>query len=151
MSKKGAGEVVSTLILFIAVVSITASIVLVFRNFATQTTDSFKVQGDIVNNQLKTYITIPDAYYNSTTKDLYIYVKNIGETNLLTNYFDIYIDKFYVTNFSVKNPVNLSENLTLLQPQQTAVIVRNINLTTGTHSVKVVTQYGSYAEAYFNN
>ncbi len=150
MNKKGFGEVVSTLILFIAVITISTSLVVAFNQYVSKTQSSLKVQNDIISNKLKTSVSITNIVYNSTTTTLYIYAKNIGETKLLTSKFDMYVDNVFTQNFSVVYPDNLSKSKGLLLPLETALFVKVINLTPGTHEVELVSEYGTRSYDYFN-
>ncbi|MCA9459799.1 MAG: hypothetical protein KC550_04595, partial [Nanoarchaeota archaeon] len=107
-------------------------------------------QSDVVNNKLKTIISISNVYYNSSSNISYIYIKNLGETKLRPQNFDLFIDEAFYTDFNVSYASNLSQSLTLLNPQETAVIIKNIDLVPGSHDVLVVSEYSSSAEDSFN-
>ncbi len=141
-SKKGFGDAASTLIMFIAVISVTTGLVLAFQAYIADTKQSMSVQRDVLNNQLKTVISITNVYYNDTSDRVYVYVKNIGETKLYTEDFDYFVDDEYQENFEVYSAGNLSLELKLLNIQQTAVFITNKTLNSGTHDVKMVSGYG---------
>lgn len=149
-NKKAFGDAASTLILFIAVVMVTTGVIILFKNFVSETQGSFSVQSDVVNNKLKTIISISNVYYNSSSNISYIYIKNLGETKLRPQNFDLFIDEAFYTDFNVSYASNLSQSLTLLNPQETAVIIKNIDLVPGSHDVLVVSEYSSSAEDSFN-
>lgn len=149
-SKKGFGEVASTLIMFIAVIAVTVGVVASFQNFVVDTQDSFKDRQDLTNDKLKTSIAITHVYYNSTSNQLFTYVKNIGEISLETQYFDVYLDSEFETAFNVLQPSNFTQELDLLPIQNTGVIILNTTLQPGTHKIKVVTNSGVFGEESFN-
>jgi archaellum component FlaG (FlaF/FlaG flagellin family) len=149
-NKKGFGDAVSTLILFIAVISVSVGLVIAFQNYVVKTQSSFKSQNDRTVNQLKSEISITNIYYNSSSNTSYIYVKNIGEIKLIPTEFDLFVDGAFTKNFSVFYADNLSKSITLFQPGETLAIVYNKYLSPGTHKIRVVTEYSTYDEDFFN-
>ncbi|MCA9496072.1 MAG: hypothetical protein KC589_03955 [Nanoarchaeota archaeon] len=149
-NKKGFGDAASSLILFIAVIIVTTAVIILFKNFVSETQGSFAVQSDVVNNKLKTIISVSNVYYNSSSNLTYVYVKNLGETKLRPLNFDLFIDEAFQSGFSVKYASNLSKDLTLLNPQETCVLIQDRYLTPGSHELLVVTEYSSSAEDSFN-
>ncbi len=150
-SKKGSGEAVSTLIMFIAVVSITTGLVIAFFNYTQNTQHSFDMQNKLTNNKLKTSITVTNVHYDELSLSLRVYVKNIGQTNLDTSKFDVFFNNEFIGNFSALNPVNLSEDLRLLIPYQTVTLVFNQTPDLGTNQIKVLTEYGVGDQVSFNH
>ncbi len=151
-TKKGFGSVASTLIMFIAIMIVSTALVIAIKNYASTTQDSIYYQNKITSNKLRTAIDISNVFYNSTTTTTYIYVKNIGETKLATEQFDVFIDNVYITNYSTYYASNLSKPMTILGSGQTGVFVKTKALSVGTHEVKVVSEFGGPgANEYFNN
>ncbi len=140
--KKAFGEVVSTLIMFIAVVSVTMGLVIVFQNYVIDTQDSLNTQNKLTSNKLKTSISIINTYFNSSSNISYYYVKNIGETKLTTKLMNLFVDTGFETNYSIVYADNLSKNISLFYPQETMVIINEKYLAGGSHIVKVITEYG---------
>ncbi len=151
LKKKAFGGVVSTLIMFIAIVGVSTGMVIAFQNYIMDTQSAMKVQNDASVNKLKAIISITNIYYNSSTNDTYIYVKNIGEVDLYATRMDLFIDGKFTNNYTSVYADNLTKELVLLKPQDTTAIIHNEYLPSGTHTIRVVTQYSSYAEDSFNN
>jgi archaellum component FlaG (FlaF/FlaG flagellin family) len=151
INKKGFGDAASALILFIAVLSVSIALVIAFQHYISQAQDSFKTQSDFTVNKLKSGVAITNVYYNSTENNTYIFVRNTGEIDLLTKSFDVYLDNFYMANYSAVDPSDYNKNITLLNSGDTVTFVVNKYLANGTHKVKVVDQYTTYDETYFNN
>ena len=149
-NKKAAGDAVSTLIMFIAVISITTGLVIAFFNYVQSAESSFSSKSELASNKLKTAISISNIYYNSTSNDLNIYIKNIGETKISTGLLDLYINDGYQDGFDVVYASNLSQNITVVMLQETFVVVKNITLGSGTHEVKIDTEYGVGISDSFN-
>ena len=150
--KKAFGDAISTLIMFIAVISVTIGVAIAFKNYAVDTQDSISAQNSIVSNQLRTAISITNVVYNSTTNITYVYMKNIGETKLPTEDFDFFLDEAYISPYNVTYADNLSNNATLAIPGESIVFFVKRYLAPGTHEAKLVSGYGSPGDSdYFNN
>lgn len=149
-SKKGFGGVVSTLIMFIAIVGLSTGVVISFQQYIGETQNSMNVQNDISSNKLKTMLSISSIDYNSTSQELYLYIKNIGETTLRPERFDLFINDDFTLNFTSAQPSDFTINKTLLMPQETVVIIKQIPLSSGSNKVKVVSEYGVGEENSFN-
>lgn len=149
-NKKGFGSIISSLIMFIAIISVSTVVVISFKNQVFQTNDAINQQNDFINQKIKTNIAVSNIYYNSSSEKVYIYVKNLGETDLHTKLFDLYIDKQYLSNFSKKEANNPSLDLKTLSPQKTMLLIVDKKLNPGSHSLTLVTQYANREKAYFN-
>lgn len=150
-SKKAFGDAVSTLIMFIAVISVTTGVVIVFKNYVVDTQDSFSTQSELTSNKLRTAISINNIYYNSSDNKTFIYVKNIGETKLATKLFDIFINDRYEEDYNITYANNFTRLLDISEPGDTFVVINSGYLTSGSHEVKVVTEYGVGDTDSFNN
>ncbi len=150
-SKKAFGSVVSTLIMFIAIVGVTTGVVVSFENYVSKAQSSFNSQNDLASNKLKTALSIINTNYNATSNILYVYIKNIGESKLRPQNFDVFLDDSYIVNFNVTQASDLSSITTLLDIQDTGVVQIPTTLSPGTHEIKVVTEFGVGAEESFNS
>ena len=149
-NKKAFGDVVSALIMFIAVVGVSTGLVISFKSYVDDTQSSLKVQNDISSTKLKTSFTITNIYFNASSNELNVYVKNIGKTKLYTSTIDLFLDDLFVSGFTTLYANNFSEAMTVFQPQDTMVIQYTSPLASGTHEVRVVSEYGNNAEDSFN-
>lgn len=149
--KKGFGSVVSTLIMFIAIVGVTTGIVISFENYVSETQSSFSSQNELASNKLKTSLTIINTNYNSSSNILYVYIKNIGESKLRPQNFDVFLNDAYIANYTVTDASDLFTLVTLLELQDAAAIQIPTILPSGTHEIKVVSEYGVGDEESFNS
>ncbi|MCA9486216.1 hypothetical protein H6501_01035 [Candidatus Woesearchaeota archaeon] len=149
-NKKGFGGVASTLILFIAVVGVSTGLVVALKNYVFQTQDSFSYQNELTNNKIRTSLSITHVYYNTTSNLTYVYVKNVGGTKLQPTEFDFFVDGAYYKDFNATEPDDFNTNLSLLMPSQTVALIKELNLTSGTHKIKVVSEFGVGDEDLFN-
>ncbi len=150
-SRKGFGSVVSTLIMFIAIVGVTTGLVIAFENYVGETQRSFSTQNELASNKLKTSLSITNEFYNSTGNELIVYVKNIGETKLRPQNFDVFLNDQYIVTYDVVYASNFSSNMTLMNMQDTAAIIIPITLGSGTNDIKIVSEYGVGDEEQFNS
>ncbi len=150
--KRAAADAVSALIMFIAVIGITAVLIVAIQNYALETRSSMDVQNEVLNNQLRTAIQITNIYYNVSSETIYVYLKNIGDTKLVTDKFDFFLDDEFIYNYSVKYASNLSKNMSILITQNTAVFTKQKTISSGSHKVKLVSGFGGNGDIdYFNN
>lgn len=149
-NKKGFGSIVSSLIMFIAIISVSTVVVISFKNQVFQTNDAINQQNDFITQKIKTTISISNVFYNSTSNQVFIYVKNLGETSLHTKLFDLFLDEEYTSNFLVKKAEDLTTDVEILTPQQTLVIIANKTLNTGSHSLTLVSEFGNREKENFN-
>ena len=150
-NKKGFGEVASTLIMFIAVIGITAAVVVAMSGYVSDTGDAVEVQHDLMNNQLRTALDIGSVYYQDG--ELGVYVKNVGSTRLDVEDFSIFMsENFYMgSDFDVVSASGGGE-VDLLQPGETVLFKKNTSLEERTYEVRVVSGFGGQgAKFYFNN
>lgn len=146
--KKAFGDVVSTLIMFIAIISVTTGLVIAFQNYFVKTQSSLKFKQDLSEKKLRTKVDISHVFYNKSSYDLEIYLKNIGSVEVLTSNFEIFLNQKFSNNLSVFLAEN-NEEILVLQPKKTAKIVYNKKLNLGSHTVKIVTENGESANEYF--
>lgn len=149
-NKKAFGDVVSTLIMFIAIVGLSTGIVVAFQQYVSQTQDSMRVQNDVTSNKLKTILSITNVNYNSTSDQLFVYVRNIGQTVLEGENFDLFLNDVFIDNFLYTEPTNFTLQKNILQPQETIVFIINQTLNPGSSKIRVVSQYGVGEDLSFN-
>jgi archaellum component FlaG (FlaF/FlaG flagellin family) len=149
-NKKAFGSVVSTLIMFIAIVGVTTGMVIAFQNYISKTQSSFSSQNELTSNKLKTALSITNEYYNATSTNLTVFVKNIGETQLPIKNFDVFVNNDYKTTYSVVYASNTSKTMIVMNPQDTAQFIIPVSLSAGTHEVKIISGYGVGDDDTFN-
>ena len=87
-----ASSVITTLIMFIAVLGIASGLIVAIKNYADETEAVFADKGNKYNQYLQTDINIDTLYFDNTTNTTYIYVRNVGRTIMKIDEVDIYID-----------------------------------------------------------
>ncbi len=149
-NKKAFGDAVSGLILFIAVIGLSTSLVIFFSNYVNSTQDSLKVQNDFTQNKLKTSISISNIHYNSSSEQIFVYLKNVGENKLYTEYLNLYINGRFYSNFTLVKADDLLTEIRVLDRQETITFIQNISLSPGTHEIKIVSEFGIYDKDSIN-
>ncbi|USN46015.1 MAG: hypothetical protein H6502_02665 [Candidatus Woesearchaeota archaeon] len=151
----GFGNVVSTMILFIAVLTLATSAAIVFKNIFDETSSAMQIQSDSLTNKLKTDVTILDATYNNVTDVLSLSIRNTGKTVVKPGFTDVFVDGGYVPRNDSNRTITLESStdvsdVGLWNPNEVVTIVVDKNLETGTHTVSVAAQYGATAETTFS-
>ena len=147
MNKKSA-EAVSSLIIFIVVISITLSVALFFQNYMVETEDSLDKKKTITNGKIKTDLTFVSIDYEN--QELSIYIKNTGDMDIEMGYLDAILNGEYVQNLEVFNAKDLNVQIDFLQIQEVALIKIPITLSSQTHTLKLISEYGNIFEEKFN-
>ena len=150
-NKKAFGGAASTLILFIAIITVSTGLVIAFQNFAQDTNSALKKQNDLTVNRIKTSLDITHIYYDTGLQTLYIYVKNIGSTDLMSKNFDVFVDNYFSHNLTAFLAENKSVQISQLKSQETIMFkLEDVVIEEGTHSVKVISEFGVGDEEDFN-
>ncbi len=149
-----ASGIISTMIMFVAIISLTVGAVSVFKNVIDDTSTSMKIQGDAVSNSIKTDLTIESVVYSNVTDITTIGVRNSGRTKLDIDLIDMYLDGIYIprdilnrtiaieSSTDVRNP-GIWDNDEIVQIQIFKV------LQDGDHVLAISTQYSYYVEDVF--
>lgn len=147
-SSKGAGDAISTLILFIAVISISVGIVIAFQQFVTQTQVGLENQQDILSSKLNTQYIISNVIYDSSLNITTLYIKNTGNTQLDVNSLSFFIADEYITSAIIVN-ANTGGTIRIFNPQDTILVNASLNLPLGTYEVRVISEFGNIVEDTF--
>jgi len=128
------------MIFFVAAVLISASMVGIFVKSISSVSDSIDSRSDRIYNEFRTEILIINDPNNIPNNPLKIYVKNIGESTLDQNLLTVLVDGEPKSNltFNMTNDEEFMETNSVLE-----IIVNGTNLTTGDHSLKVITDNGA--------
>ena len=149
-SKKGAGDAISALILFIAVLGVSLGVVVAFQQLVVKTQDTLSDQQEFTQNSLRTQLIISNIFYDVNTNEVDIYVRNIGKTTLASSYFTFFIDGEYGVNLTPSFATNQGVPITVLHPQETMYVEFPIVLSVGSHELTVVSEYGNVVKETFN-
>ena len=146
--KKAVGDVISSLILFISIISITTIVVVFFQNYMADTQDSLNKKKETTTGRLDTDISFININYENDETE--IYIKNIGDIEIETAYLEIFLDDEYITSFDVLEPTNKANNIDIIDIQEVALIKISKTLSSKTHSVSISSKYGNVFEEDFN-
>jgi archaellum component FlaG (FlaF/FlaG flagellin family) len=134
--------------MFIAVVTIAASLVFVFNQQISESAGSVSVRQEYLSNQLRTAVEIESVKYDEVSDQGFAYVRNVGDTRIYPNRTMVYVDSErlqYDVNlsFSIEEDTD-TKNKGILDPEEIFKITFNRTLTTGsTHELSIVTQYNA--------
>ncbi len=99
-------------------------------------------------NQVSTVIKIVEGDANIDQNLLWVYVQNLGETSLDVNSTDVFVNGKFVgsCNSTDVTCVDTSGNYVLSPDEIMEVDINYPSLVAGSYRVRVVTQYGVYAD-----
>jgi len=144
----GASVVMTHVILFIAVLSITSGLLLVIKNYADETEGTFNQKADEYQNIIRTNIKIEVIHYNNETNTTWLYIRNIGQTTLDPDAIDVYIDGVRFPRDIGNRTIEVSadteqRNIGLWDPKEQVLIkaARTLN-DTMSHEAIITTPYG---------
>lgn len=141
----GFGSLAVQIVMFVTVLTIAVGIVILINVNIQETSQALTLQKDRLSDQLRTDITITSLSYNTTTDVLTAYVENTGKTKVRMNTTDLYVNGLRVqyTNrtIAVENDTDLGSPL-IWDPSEIISIVSTQTLTSGIHTVRVVTDNG---------
>ena len=144
---KGFSVAMSHIIFFIAtliaVALAVAAISVALKGLSYAMTTKTKISA----NQISTYIKIVDGDANQDTNTLWVYVKNLGETTLDVNKMDVFVNGEYIASCNEGNVLCKDESGDYdLSPDELMEVNITTPLSPGSYRVRVVTEYGVYAD-----
>lgn len=107
-NKKGAENVIASLILFIAVMALATTTTVVFKNYLDRSGAAVNEQQQKSVDIMKTSFNIAIATYNDATTTTY--VKNTGSTRFDPQDIDIYIDGIRVPRNSGNRSIQVTSD-----------------------------------------
>ena len=151
----GFSSITSTLIMFIAVMSLATGLVVVMKQSVDETSSSLSVRTDILKNTLQTELEISTISYNNITEVTTVNVQNIGKTRLKPELVDIYIAGVFTPRNTSNRTITVTDstdtkNPGLWDPHEVIEIQVFKNMTKETHTVVVTSQYGAREEDSFS-
>ena len=148
-TKKGFGGVASTLIMFIAIIGVTTGMVMSFQNYFIETKTVLDSQQKQTNQKLKTFISITNVYYDDSSDNLRVYVKNTGSIQVDTRFVDFFVDEKFESNLTIYE-AGTTDVLDTLLVADTFYVDYPVTLVAGSHNVRVVTELGVGNNVDFN-
>jgi len=87
-----ASTAITQLIMFIAVLSITAGLIMALKSYSDETESAFNTQNERYNNYIMTSISIDVVHFDNETNITHVYARNDGRIQLKPAEIDVYID-----------------------------------------------------------
>jgi len=88
----GFSGIASSMIMFIAVISLSLTVVAAFKNVADTTASSMQIQSEAMAKSARTDLHIESLTYSNITDITTMYIRNTGKTVLDMDKMDVYID-----------------------------------------------------------
>lgn len=152
----GFSEIFSTLIMFIAVVTISSSLIIMFRGQVADTQSQVIEQQKIISNQIRSNINIDMVYFNNVTETVHVFVRNTGNIQIDNDTLDVYIDSMRVPRNSSNRTIQVLSDTELKNtgywdPKEQVEIKIFYNVTRSeSHVLYINTEYGANSEYEFS-
>jgi len=142
---RGFTNVMSTLILFIGAILAVSLAVSAMGMMLKQLQNAMQQKTDVETLKTLTILEFVDG--GADGNYMWFYVKNVGKTNLDVNKFDVFVDSVLVGGCNNGSVVCMDESgdYTLI-PDEVLEINFPYSGSSGAHTVKAVTQYGTFVE-----
>ena len=152
----GFSTLVTNVIMFVAVISLTTAFVAIFKTYVDESTSSISIQSKVISNNLKIDLNIVTISYDNNTEKITSHIQNTGKTKLDLDYVDVYIDDIFVPRVTSNRTINVLnsteiENPGIWDPKEVIEINVYMNLSKGTHKIAVSTEYGVKDSTTFSN
>ena len=142
---RGYTNVMSTLILFIGAILAVSLAVSAMGMMLKQMQNAMQAKTEA--ETLKTVSIVEFIDGAADGNYLWFYVKNVGKTNLDVNQFDVLLDSVLIGGCNSGSVVCTDESGDyVLIPDEILEVNFPYSASSGAHTVKVVTEYGSSAE-----
>ncbi len=152
----GFGNIASQLIIFIVVMSLSATVAVTARGYVLSTVSSLGTQKDVLSEQMKTQIAIELSSYDSSSDETRVYVKNIGNTMISLENVDVFIDGARVPRSLDNRTIEVMAdtdtlNIGVWDRGEVVYFMTNMTLKGGiTHTITVSTGNGVSDEDIFS-
>lgn len=110
--RKGAENVIASLILFIAVMALATTTTIVFKNYLDKSASAVSAQQQQSVDVMRTDFSITLATYNGAGST-FIYVKNTGSTRFDEGDIDVYIDGQRIPRNIANRTINVTPDTDL--------------------------------------
>lgn len=142
----GFGNIASQMIMFIALLTVTSSLVMVFNSYITDASSTMKVKKDAMIDKLNTDYEIIGVTHDYDLNVTMLFILNTGKTIIDFDYLDVFVDDLFVSRGDVSKSIESStniKNVLLWDPKEILAVNVSIVLNDGvSHSVDVVISNG---------
>lgn len=147
----GFSGIFGSVIMFLAVITISLTLITSFNNMANDTSNSIQIQGKAISNSLKTNLFFDIVKYEND--EIIAYIKNTGSTNLQLDKIDFYIDGIYISrndrSLIIESSTDI-KNPGIFDPGEILKVKIDSNLVSGMHTISLTTQYSFKTEELFS-
>ena len=106
-----------------------------------------QIQSNVIANNVKTDITVQVASFDNLTETITANVVNTGKTKLDLDYVDVYVDSLFIPRNSGNRTLEIIpstevENPGIWDPREILEVEVFMNISEGSHTIKIATEYG---------
>lgn len=148
----GFDTIASSLIMFIAVLSVSVMVVSLFNAYVTQGVSALNYKKNQILDRIDTDFRIIEIKYNFTSNIFYVYLLNTGKTSLRPENFLVFLDGNYVAKdeYTIKILEN-NQNPSLLDKNEVLMFnLTRIPSPEEKHEIRIVYSNGAYDYLVFN-
>ncbi len=141
----GFGDVVSQTIFFIAILGISVTLIMLFNNYVSSASASIESSRSRMVDQMSTHFDITNVYHENNTNTTHVYVLNTGESKIMPEDMDAYINSRFVPRTEINASVVPSTDVRdegIWNPGETMYMYINMSLEDEIHSIDVVAPNG---------
>jgi len=151
----GFGTIAATIIMFIAVMSLSTTVYVAMKNDISEQSTAMREQGQFLSNSLKTDLSMENVGYDNNTNTTIASIRNTGKTKLSLDLTDLYIDLDFIPRSDQNRTIEIdastdSKNVGIWDPNEIVNIEIFKDLEEGDHTLKVSVQYGVNVEDTFS-
>ncbi len=144
----GFSSIGSFILLFFALIFMVTTMALIYGDMVQSTTESYNVQKERLENQIKSNLQILNISFDNSTNPhtTTIFVENTGSNKIDLDYLDVFIDEIKITRSDNNRTISFAEGSEHINPlhwdsDETIKIEVFLNLTNVTRVATVTTEH----------
>ncbi|MEM1988810.1 MAG: hypothetical protein QXS41_03155 [Candidatus Woesearchaeota archaeon] len=148
----GFDTIASSLIMFIAVLSVSVMVVSLFNNYVTQGVSALNYKKNQIIDRIDTDFKIVEIKFNYSESVFYVYLLNTGKTLLKPENFVVFVDGNYISKEEYSLQIlNNFQNPSLLDKNEILFFnITRIPSENEKHEIRIVYSNGAYDYSIFN-
>ena len=145
----GFSNIGAFIMLFFGFILIISTFIIIQEKMVENTSLTYSVQQERINNELKTNININNILFNNlTTPDtITVYIENTGQNKLSTEYLEVFIDNIKIPRHTNNRTFSFETGSDIINPlhwdpDETLKVEIHLNLINITHVLTATTDFG---------
>lgn len=144
----GFSSIAAGFIIFIAVMGISTGVIIAMKGHADSAQSAVNNQQARMVNQLKSEMSIDYSFYDSSSDEIYLYLRNTGFTQIDNRTIDVYVDAFRIPRNDTNRTIEVVQDSEVIQngiwdPKE--VILIKVNYTLAPSQIYTISLTGDYS------